>query len=949
MIIDEKDIENLETQLQLFMDTVDDLIFIVETSDELRLEYVNNCTFLYELGYSSVDLIGEPFLRFISPEDIEKAIRVLKKGVEFQDQVQEIRIKNSKELLVWVEIKSKKFKLEDNSKKYFVILKDISRRKTLEEQLRINKERFKKITETIPEIRFWKLFNPKKYEEALQSSYEMLEMVMENIPQYIYWKDTDLNYQGCNDNYAKLVGIDDPENIINKKDEDLPWTPKEIKEIQAREKEKEIIRSEKEKEIIRSEKPKFHSINSWILKDGKKVWLDINRIPLYDSEGKVVGILVTSEDVTERILAEHKLEESEERYRHLIESSPYSILVFNIKGEIIGINSTTEKLFGYKKEELIGRSYEELPLYPPEIFSIMNKKFLKLYKGVEIEPTDLQVYRKDGKMAWVKAELTLIKIGEKTYFQAIAQDITDKKETEAKYRDLLETSTVGILEIDLINRNISYINPKLLEIIGYETIETVNRDLLDKIIHPDDVKKLFRSTEDKDLEFRIKSKDGKIKWLQGNRTNQYDEKGNLISFRIWLEDVSEKKMYEKLIYELNIDFLSFSTDIQQNIISLLKTCNKLLNGKLAIYLRKSNNKEEIQYRVISSLGDIYLYNLEDFKGNSFILDLFKEKHDFPQTYYSIDETEYTKTDEVIKKYKIKACYGKLIKSGEAFDDALCVLYQNNPILTNQDKLVLFLISDAIEIEKRRWEVQQHLEEQVRRLSEIDNLKTDLLSRTSHELKTPLISIKGFTELLLNLHKSKLDPEVLSILEEIKEGSKRLENYINEIVESSQLDQGLLKLNPSKEDLSALIKYCVAQLKGTAKLRKQKIKVNINENLEAIFDKERIYEVISNLLINGIKYTPIGGDIEIQSDEKDGFYIISISDNGIGITESEKKQLFTQFGKIERYGQGWDVGIEGTGLGLYISKEIVELHDGKIWVESEGRNKGSTFSFSLPIS
>jgi len=938
MITDEKDIENLETQLQLFMDTVDDLIFIVETSDVLRLEYVNNCTFLYKLGYSSVDLIGEPFLSIIPPEDIKKAIRVLKKGSEFPDRVQEIKVKNSKGMLVWAEIKSKTFKLEDNSKKYFVILKDISRRKTLEDKLRINEERFKKITETIPEIRFWKLFNPKKYEEALQSSYEMLEMVMENIPQYIYWKDTDLNYQGCNENYAKLVGIDNPENIINKKDEDLPWTPKEIIEIQ-----------KQEKEIIKTEKPEFHIINSWVLKDGKEVWLDINRIPLYDSEGNVVGILITSEDVTERILAEHNLKESEEKYRHLIESSPYSILVFNIKGIIIDINSTTEKLFGYKKEEIIGRSYEELPLYPPEIFSIMNKKFLKLYKGEEIEPTDLQVYRKDGKMAWVKSELTLIKFGDKTYFQAIAQDITDKKETEAKYRDLLETSTVGILEIDLINRNISYINPKLLEIIGYETIEAVNRDLLNKIIHPDDVKKLFRSSEDKNLEFRIKTKDKKIKWLQGERTNQYDEKGNLISFRMWLEDVSEKKMYEKLIYELNIDFLSFSTDIQQNIISLLKTCNKLLNGKLAAYLRKSTNKEEIQYSIISSLGDIYSYNLKDFKGNSFILDLFKEKHDFPQTYYSIDETEYAKTDEIVKKNKIKACYGKLIKSGEAFDDALCVLYQNNPILTNQDKLVLFLISDAIEIEKRRWEVQQHLEEQVRRLSEIDNLKTDLLSRTSHELKTPLISIKGFTELLLNLHKSKLDSEVLSILEEIKEGSKRLENYINAIVESSQLDQGLLKINPSKEDLSALINYCVSQLKGTAKLRKQKINVNISENLEVIFDKERIYEVISNLLINAIKYTPIGGDIEIQTDEKDGFYIISISDNGIGITESEKKQLFTQFGKIERYGQGWDVGIEGTGLGLYISKEIVELHGGKIWAESEGRNKGSTFSFSLPIS
>ena len=125
-------------------------------------------------------------------------------------------------------------------------------------------------------------------------------------------------------------------------------------------------------------------------------------------------------------------------------------------------------------------------------------------------------------------------------------------------------------------------------------------------------------------------------------------------------------------------------------------------------------------------------------------------------------------------------------------------------------------------------------------------------------------------------------------------------------------------------------------------------MNIYDKLIAKFEKEKIHDVISNLLINAIKYTPPSGEIEIQSEIKDDFIIISIKDNGIGLMEEEKKQLFKQFGKIERYGQGWDVLTEGTGLGLYISKMIVELHGGKIWAESEGRNKGSSFYFSLPI-
>jgi signal transduction histidine kinase len=102
-----------------------------------------------------------------------------------------------------------------------------------------------------------------------------------------------------------------------------------------------------------------------------------------------------------------------------------------------------------------------------------------------------------------------------------------------------------------------------------------------------------------------------------------------------------------------------------------------------------------------------------------------------------------------------------------------------------------------------------------------------------------------------------------------------------------------------------------------------------------------------LLINAIKYTPPNGKILISSEILEEYFLISIQDNGIGFTEEEKSQIFKRFGKIERYGQGWDVGIEGSGLGLYISKKIIELHGGKIWLVSKGRNKGSIFNFTLP--
>ncbi|MFX1395109.1 MAG: sensor histidine kinase, partial [Promethearchaeota archaeon] len=234
------------------------------------------------------------------------------------------------------------------------------------------------------------------------------------------------------------------------------------------------------------------------------------------------------------------------------------------------------------------------------------------------------------------------------------------------------------------------------------------------------------------------------------------------------------------------------------------------------------------------------------------------------------------------------------------------------------------------------------------LIELNKLKSDLLIRTSHELKTPLISIKGYTDLILELHREKLETDTLSIIEEIHEGCERLEDLIINLLESSKLEADDIELQVSYEDLAFLIRFCVKDLRFWAKSRNHKISLEIHNIMMTKFEKERIYEVLNNLLGNAIKYTPPNGNIKIKSEIKNDFYIISVQDNGIGFTEDEKKKLFTQFGKIERYGRGWDVIIEGTGMGLYISKKIVELHGGKIWMESEGRNKGSTFYFSLPI-
>jgi len=951
MISNKKELENLEAQSDILLNTITDLIIVVKCEPNYTIEYVNQCEFLNYLGYSQNKLIDKSFLKFLHSDYLKEIDKFLKREQVLENEVYEIRILDTKKDYIWAELRAKSFTNDLNEQRILICLKDLSKIKKLEEEIRFNEERFKKITNTIPEIRFWKLFNPKKFEEALKSSYEMLETVTENIPQYIFWKDNKLNYLGCNDNYAKLVNIEHPENIINKTDMEILWDSDQIR-----------YNKEQEKKIIDSKITKFHNIESWNMKEGNKIWVDTNRIPLHDSDENIVGILVTFEDITERKNAEEDLQREHHKLERIMDTNPVGIISIDKMGTVIYMNSQAENVLKVSKNQMIDSLLKNSPFKLLDdngnIIPDEDRPYQLILKNKEpINDVMISCKLTNGEIILLSLNGTPLTSQDGKIENIIftVADITEKvqadqkiKESERKYRALLESSSVGILEVDVLNETISYVNPKLIEIMGYQATEFIYDNLANKIIHPDDFLKIVRSSEDMDLEIRIITKEGKLKWLHGKRSDQYDEAGNLILFRLWVEDITEKKMYEQLIYELNINFLNFTTNTHKNIQLLLNTCLKLLDGNLVLYINRIASEEKEEFRITTNKGDIDVYDSAFFNANIFCSEIFKQNHDFPQEYFDVDQMEFAKTDIYIKENDIKTCYGKLIITGNELNNAICVLYKSTPIITNQNKLVLFLICDALEIEQKRWQAQEHLEAQNIMLSEINKLKSDLFSRTSHELKTPLISIKGFTELLLKFHAHKLDDEIISILEEIRRGSKRLENYVNTIVESSRLEQGLIKLNKTKENLTFLIKFCIRQLEGMAELRSQKIENSVDENLITFFDKERIYEVVSNLILNAVKYTPEGGKIQVRSKKKNNFYIISVEDSGIGITEEEEKLLFTQFGKIERYGQGFDVGIEGTGLGLYISKEIVELHEGKIWAESKGRNKGSKFSFSLPI-
>ncbi|MFW9880428.1 MAG: sensor histidine kinase, partial [Candidatus Thorarchaeota archaeon] len=238
-------------------------------------------------------------------------------------------------------------------------------------------------------------------------------------------------------------------------------------------------------------------------------------------------------------------------------------------------------------------------------------------------------------------------------------------------------------------------------------------------------------------------------------------------------------------------------------------------------------------------------------------------------------------------------------------------------------------------------------EEYNKLVELSKIKSNLIMQASHEFKTPLSSIYAAAQLLLTNFKEQFDKKALQFIEMIYKGSQKLRQLIENLLDVSKIESNKLNLNVQEENLVDIINGCFNDLKYWAKKKKIDVKVELPEEIILRIDKIRLEQVIINLLSNAIKFTPLKGNIYIKLNVTNQFVDLIIQDTGIGLTKKEKNLLFKKFGRIKRVGKDLEIDLEGSGLGLYISKEIVELHNGKILVESKGRNKGSTFIIRLP--
>ncbi|MDO8537002.1 MAG: HAMP domain-containing sensor histidine kinase [bacterium] len=256
----------------------------------------------------------------------------------------------------------------------------------------------------------------------------------------------------------------------------------------------------------------------------------------------------------------------------------------------------------------------------------------------------------------------------------------------------------------------------------------------------------------------------------------------------------------------------------------------------------------------------------------------------------------------------------------------------NPINANPDKGGLEEQLSACQLE-------------VKKLSENLRLKDEFMGIVSHDLRTPIDVIRGNLDMLITGDAGPISEKVREYLQDAINGAERLMNLVSSILNVARLESGRIKITLENTNLSEVIRSVKTDFdNGIEKAGVHFYFHPADSPLIVYSDKEKLYEVIGNFLGNAMKFTPRGGSITLRLYTKDDYGYLEVKDTGMGMAPEDLKKVFTKFPDIAH-----DFGYKGTGLGLYISKQLISILGGEIAALSEGLGRGSIFSFCVPLA
>ena len=683
----------------------------------------------------------------------------------------------------------------------------------------------------------------------------------------------------------------------------------------------DLIHPEDRELVIKALKERKDSIEVRIKNNkGKYLWMETSAV-YYKNRDDKNTILTISRDISRRKEAAQKLIESEKKYKELANSLPEIIFEIDLKFNLVYTNTIASEIFGYSHEDF-KKGLNVFDFILEEDRDEVIRTLSLIFRGKTVDPLIMQLKKKRGTFFYGSINATPIFKGNKIIgMRSVIHDVTEMvkaeeriKESEEQFRTISEQSLMGISIIQ--DERVKYVNNTLADILGYSVEEMLNwgQGGFFKTIHHEDKRKIIEfatkivNQDDTDVlyyEARGIHRNGNTIWLEiYNKRIMFQNKP---AFLVSYIDITERKIAKEELKqsEEKYRFLFKKSPVSILLIDItgkIEDCNPSLE-KLINY-----DKDELIGKQYASLNVVL---------PEYLPILFKRLNIIAKG-GSIDpiEIRLRKKDGNLIWVTIESTLVKLGKK---------------PILM----VMVHDISGTKELEIK--------------LKEVNEMRKEFIDRASHELKTPITTVYGAYQLLDLLHKDKFNPEQLELLEMASIGTKRIKKLVDDLLDVSLMESKTFKLNKSRSNLSDIIVNCIKEMKYFSNKRNHEIDIDILPELYVNIDESRIELVFTNIISNAIKYTPSNGKIQIKMQSDGKFVEIKICDSGVGLSNEEINNLFKKFSIIESpLKKDLDMDLGSTGLGLFLSKEIVKLHKGDIWAESEGKGKGSTFTVKIPI-
>lgn len=737
---------------------------------------------------------------------------------------------------------------------------------------------------------------------------------------------------------------------------------------------------------------KSYDVFPFIKPDGQFIYHSGVLLPLVDEDGRYKGMMGTigkvfEQNITHSILRDRlrSLEKLEDIYR---KSPVVAVLWRAEEGWPVEFVSENISQFGYTPEFLTSGHLRYEDIVHPDDRDVVRKDVSQLeLEGRTYFSKEYRLLTRSGEARWVTERSYLIRDekGAPSYFQGIIIDINDRKkaeeaalEAEKKYHLIFENSPLGIFHFDE-NGTITHCNEKYLEIIGLQKKEDIIGFNMVTTVKDGNMKKavdavLSRKTGHFEGEYHT-AVSGITVAIKGHFSPNISDDGKFLGGIGIFEDISGRKRAEEA-FRLDESRLETLLKLNQITNKSLKEIADFVQEE-AVRLTQSKmgylaflNEEGSVLTIYSWSRNVMIDCNVDEKKFDYLLESTGLWGESVRQRRPLIINDYTAPNPLKKGYppghirmkrymsvpildgdKVVGVAGVGNKSSD-YDQAdvrqLTLLMEGMWQIIEQKKVDDTLrryAGELAQVNRELYKANLELSAANQELKSLDRMKDEFLSNVSHEFKTPLTSIQGYSQLISDGTLGAVNEQQKKAVDTVIRNSERLRKLVDSLLYISRAQAGSLTYSFSDVSIVSVIGNSIQDLALQAEKKDITIKKDVGEDLPVIWaDRDKLVDVMVNLLDNAIKFTPQGGIVEVSALVEEDQLHIRVSDSGIGIPEDKLPNLFGRFYQVDssirrRYG--------GTGLGLYICKMIVEDHKGKIWAESE-EGKGSTFHVLLPL-